>query len=599
MKLSIAVHGANGKSLYCKIVLRSLNSGTEQYQETVYCGGDHIFDLKKGTYQVAVFRGKLYKPYSERIKLGEREELDRLEELGERDDCGLSGLREPRELGEFYKLAITLKEIVDPKTLGLYSFDAHSHVSRDDTLKTGDLLTASTIMRAEGFDFFFAGSPYDNETHMEYINRCFPKPEPYRERFAGEISRANGESFMLDIGNEMIKCRYGHVFMMNFLQKPPFSQYFDHAFDPWLFEKIGDEPPYEIDYIYKAAQREKGGNSVAIAAHPTSWWWHDNGEFITNIAATLGFELLAGSIDAMVVMGYRSDHEHYQKLWFDALLNGYFLPGVAETDAAFDAPPSRFLEHKTYTEADAFTIDALCLAIKAGRNLVSSGPLLSLRVDGKRPGDVLPWAPQEQVLIEISAIACCEALLSKVQIIINGEVHKEFHIRKERYSVEETVCFPKEGFVIAKCYDFAGNVAMTNPVYIRNEPFVNRGYKANVRIATSQGGQPAKGFYWVGGGEKCTFEEKINLKIKVCDDIHIQVGGEVKTLRLFELPELQEIFKNLYFGRFNEDMRYMPGEVPPEAFCLKRIKKILDSVQISVEFKDCTAGAPLPLCAEF
>ena len=93
----------------------------------------------------------------------------------------------------------------------------------------------------------------------------------------------------------------------------------------------------------------KEEHSVAVFAHPTSWWWHDNGEFVTNIATTLGFEILAESIDAMVVMGYRSDHTYYQELWYDALNNGYFLPGVAETDTLLDAVPSKFLWFKTYT----------------------------------------------------------------------------------------------------------------------------------------------------------------------------------------------------------------------------------------------------------
>ncbi|MCL2352316.1 MAG: CehA/McbA family metallohydrolase [Firmicutes bacterium] len=540
-------------------MLRSLNSGTERLTDEVRCGGEHVFSLEKGLYLVEAARGKLYEPYSGRVEIA--------------GDGGAG----PREL------EIVLKEIIDPRSLGLYSFDAHSHVSRDDTLKTGDLLTASTVMRSEGFDFFFAGSPYDNESHMEYINRNFTRPEPYRERFAAELRRAGGGGFVPDIGNEMIKCRYGHVFLMNFEQRPPFSRYFDHAFDPWLFDKQGDEPPYEIDYIHEALRREKGENSVAVFAHPTSWWWHDNGEFITNIAATLGFELLAGSVDAMVVMGYQNDKKYYQELWFDALRNGYFLPGTAETDAAFDTVPGH-LEHKTYTKAEAFDIGALCRAVKAGRNMVSSGPLLTLTANGGQPGDVLPFARGEPVLLGISAYACCQAPISKVQIIMNGEIHREYRVRENRFSVEEAVRFPEEGFVIAKCFDFAGNVAMTNPVYIRNGPFANRGYTANVNISVTKDGRPANGFYRAGGGDRLPFGKEICLRVNPAEDIHVEVGGEVKTARLFELPELQGIFRNLYFGGFNADMRWLPGEVPAEAFRLKRIKEILDSAEMAVEF---------------
>ncbi|MCL2361620.1 MAG: CehA/McbA family metallohydrolase [Defluviitaleaceae bacterium] len=532
MKLIISVNE------YCKITVQSCNSGTAQTVETVYCCGEHTFGLASGFYDVTVTRGKLYTPYRSRIEILDKDQI----------------------------LDIALTPIVRGR--GLYSFDAHSHVSRDSRLTTGNLLSASTVMRGEGFNFFFAGSPYDNETHLEYINGMPPKA-PYAERFAEEIQDISGEDFKLCIGNEIIKCRYGHVFMMNYEQRPPFSRYFDHSFDPWLFEKKGPEPTYEIDYIYKALEKEKCANSVAISAHPTSWWWHDNGEFVTNIAATLGFELLAGSIDAMVIMGYQSDHTYYQALWFDALKNGYFLPGVAETDAAFDTIPGRHLEFKTYVGCGSFDVDALCKGVKAGKNLVSSGPLLFLRVNGKSPGAILPWEPNAPVLVELEAIPCYEAPISRMQIIANGNVYKELNIHERNPTLKEALRLPQEGFILAKCYDFAGNVAITNPVYVRNTPFANHNYKANVNIDVYKEGR---------------FEKSLSLQADITKDINVEAAGETKTIRLFELLELQKIFKGLYFGRFNHDKRYLPGEVPAAEFKIKEIKEILDSCQLVLHF---------------
>ena len=140
---------------------------------------------------------------------------------------------------------IRLKKMIDSRAMRLYSFDAHSHVSRDAHLKTGDLVKASSIMKGEDYNFFFAGSPYDNDVHMQYLNGHFTDKVPYREKFAPVIEKVNDENFILDIGNEIIKCRYGHVFMMNYTQKPPFSKYYDHEFDPG-FTKVGEEPSTEF-----------------------------------------------------------------------------------------------------------------------------------------------------------------------------------------------------------------------------------------------------------------------------------------------------------------------------------------------------------------
>jgi hypothetical protein len=66
--------------------------------------------------------------------------------------------------------------------------------------------------------------------------------------------------------------------------------------------------------------------------------------------------------------------------------------------------------------------------------------------------------------------------------------------------------------------------------------------------------------------------------------LSISVGGHVKIIRLFEMEELQTIFKNLYFGYFNQNKKYLPGEVSAEQFKLKQIREMLDKVKFSVDF---------------
>jgi len=561
MKLKISIADVFNNKIFCRVtVSQAANENREMdlvILQTVYCDGNYEFEFEKGQYELEIKRGKLYNPFKEIIKILEKDvELD-----------------------------VILEEIVDTKGLNLYSFDAHSHVSRDEVLETGNLVTASTIMKGEDFNLFFAGSPYDHDVHLQYLNKNFTDKLPYRDKFKENIEQVSNKSYMLDIGNETVKCRYGHAFMMNYLQKPPFSKYYDEEWDPWLFTKVGEEPAYSIAYMHEALLKERGENSIATSAHPTSWWYHDNGEFITNIASTLGFEILAGSIDAMVVMGYARDHKYYQELWFDALKNGYFLPGIAETDASFDNPPERILEFKTYAITTEFSIDAICNSVREGRCIVSSGPIILMKVNGKPIGSVLKYFIGESFDLDIEAYRCYEAPLSKMQVLVNGKVYKQYDLCEDSIKKMDSIVIEKDSFIIIKCYDAKGNLAMTNPVYIRNTPFLNRGYMSNISLKLSKAGEAAIGVYWLDeNDERKSFNEIVQFKMKPSSKLYVEVQGRIKIVNLFELPELQEIFKNLYLGSFNSNKFYKPGEVPAKEFKLSRIRGILNNLEIKLEF---------------
>lgn len=560
MKLKVQVYNEAKEKASCKIHLCELHHSrgltVDSHKVAVYCNGVYEFELEAGEYGIECFKGPLFLPVEKKVRMDQ----------------------------ENVVVEVCLKKIVDTKRLGLYSFDAHSHISRNLNSTTGNLVSASAIMKGEDFNFFFAGSPYDLETHMQDKDGTHAKEISYREKYSGTIKAVNNSDFILDIGNEIVKCRYGHMFMMNYEQLPPFSKYYDRAWDPWLFTKAGAEPEYRISYPYEALGKERGRNSVAVAAHPTSWWYH-NGEFITNIAASLGFEILAGSIDAMVIMGYDSDHLSYQKLWYDVLNNGYFMPGVAETDHSFDSAPMQHLKFRTYTFADEFSIDSLCTSVKAGKNMVSSGPVILLKVNGQNPGAVLNYTEDEEFYIQIETFRCYQASLSKIQLIVNGEVWKEFGIDDHHYELNEKLSIKQDSYVLAKCYDFAGNVAITNPVYIRNTPFANRDFRSDLTIRVTKGGQPADGLFWIDNeSEKTEFTQEIHRRIKVASEVNIEVAGTVRKVKLFEMEELQQIFRNLYFGYFNQDNRYAAGEVPAACFKLSRIRQILSKVELQISF---------------
>lgn len=569
MDIKIKAYDEEGKLTCAKMMLCRADTAeagrerTEPTEQIVYFDGEYFFAADAGVeYRIEVFKGKLYAPFRRIVSVAE---------------------------GESVEMEARLERLVDPVKLGLYSFDAHSHVSRHEKLDTGNLTRASIVMMAEDFNFFYAGSPYDHATHLEYLRKRYDSSAPYREQFAEELEAVNriSDRFLLDIGNEFVKVRYGHMCILNFAQRPPFSQYYDEAWDPWNDSgRQGAEPPYELAYPYEAVREQREPDSFVFSAHPTSWWKSPDGVFITNIASTLAFDSLAGVTDGIVVMGYGIDRQSYQEVWFEALRNGHFLPGVAETDVAFDTVPNqKFLQYKTFAFLEEFSPEALGSAMRGGRNIVTSGPLLILTVNGQLPGAVLPYERGEAFDVAIEAFACHEAALSKVQLIVNGIVAAETALDGASYKGTQRIEVEEDSFVIAKCYDLAGNVALTSPVYIRNAPFVNRGYTSQVTVYASRSGEPASGVVWLDDDEdRREFTGTAEVRMSPASRLHIAVEGEVRTVKLFELDELQSISRNLYLGDFNQNGWYEQGDVPAAAFEFARVKQILDRVELKLEF---------------
>jgi hypothetical protein len=71
MKLKIKALDQNGRGLPCRITIQRLTFEEEQYTEgllkTIYCEGEYECSLEDGIYDINVHKGKLYKPFRQRI----------------------------------------------------------------------------------------------------------------------------------------------------------------------------------------------------------------------------------------------------------------------------------------------------------------------------------------------------------------------------------------------------------------------------------------------------------------------------------------------------------------------------------------------------
>src|SRR5204863_4169045 len=106
----------------------------------------------------------------------------------------------------------------------------------------------------------------------------------------------------------------------------------------------------------------------------------------SNMAQELPFDTVAGptydTLDILMQPNERVANEQAQQLWFMLLNHGYRIAATASSDATFDnegrGVPGRV---RVYTRvAGAPALERIAQAMKAGRNFVTSGPLLGLEI---------------------------------------------------------------------------------------------------------------------------------------------------------------------------------------------------------------------------
>jgi hypothetical protein len=257
-------------------------------------------------------------------------------------------------------------------------------------------------------------------------------------------------------------------------------------------------------------------DGAVVYTHPCRWWWgnwggrgiypEEVGKFVSNLAQELPYDTVVGpSYDAMDILMAPWDREaslEAQRLWFLLLNNGYRMPATASTDSNFSgkggANPG---EARVYTHVDGLrSIAAIAQAMKAGRNFVTSGPLLLMQIGGRKVGDVIRLSEPSDFQVNLQAWPSGAAgeLLTRVELIRNGEIARVFEIGKQERDFSAAFAIHETGtaWYIARC--FGSNdlqVAMTNPIYFEGRNYAPpKATPAHVTgVVTDSAGRPLEG----------------------------------------------------------------------------------------------------------
>jgi len=334
--------------------------------------------------------------------------------------------------GDTVELDLKLERWIDMAALGWYSGDTHIHMDRtggnDDTLLT--LTSARGIryayllsMNTKGYD---RGKRYEGWIQAPGL---------------GEAHQVQREGYHLSSGQEYRTATLGHVTIIMTEDYVP-----------------GVGPTADVDL----------GPSLAVIAEQT----HSLGGFIG--LAHGGYNrqeadglLLADKMDFLELLQFGGYRSLGLEGWYDFLNIGYRLPIVG----ACDFPYTRELGSEiTYSWSEEVpTPRTFAMALARGRSFATSGPMLFLRVNGRRPGDIIEFTEPADTILEVEVRTASENYpVRYLELIVNGWVVARELAAEPRINLQlhHRLRIRESLWVTARAYAEAGTEAHTNPVYI-------------------------------------------------------------------------------------------------------------------------------------
>ena len=171
--------------------------------------------------------------------------------------------------------------------------------------------------------------------------------------------------------------------------------------------------------------------------------------------------------------------------WYRLLNTGYRVSAIGGTDKMSAGMPVGGVRTYAHIGDDEFSFEAWGRAVRAGRTYTTSGPLMSLSVEGRSPGDEIVL-PSGGGGLHVEAAALATMPFHTLQIVLNGKVVAEEKTPggATTAQISETIEVPGSGWIAARAVSEhkAQHIwpvhfnAHTSPVYIqagRDELFDN------------------------------------------------------------------------------------------------------------------------------
>jgi hypothetical protein len=364
---------------------------------------------------------------------------------------------------------LPLQRRLDLKKLGWVCGDAHLHMIHGEMQRQTSYPDIAVTCRANGLDWACVNQEYGGAGELTL------------DGLHAECRKVSDDEFQLSLGGERPKSLLGHHALIG-------------VNNPFV---IPDDPPY-----HRAAKLIHDQGGVLFPVHPVRYFpgKEYRGERLdfpgNNLARELVFDAYLGpSFDGLSVLSDEPDNRNAMQLWFHLLNMGLFVPAFADSDACFDRPTLQknvpgFWATYLYVGPEGKADHAgLAQAVREGRTMATTGPILLWDVDGHRSGDTLPadgaarrvtveaWHGHHNWTLE-------EARVSKIELIRNGEVIRTWEPdtpdAKVALDIEETE--PCWYAVRALGTDQRWQVVVASPIFFAAEPVAAKRKPLTVRV---------------------------------------------------------------------------------------------------------------------
>jgi TolB protein len=176
-------------------------------------------------------------------------------------------------------------------------------------------------------------------------------------------------------------------------------------------------------------------------------------------------------VHAVDLMSYNSDEGLSTELWYRLLNCGLKLSACVGTDALLDRSTDPLGGDRVYVKTNGpLTMRSWLDGLKAGRTFVTNGPIPTLEVDGKGPGETveLPGSGKVRVL----ATAESHVPFERIEVIVNGKLVAQEVFAADnttrRYDVE--VPIERSSWVALRVRGPAHPAAFDGPAWAHTSP---------------------------------------------------------------------------------------------------------------------------------
>lgn len=192
----------------------------------------------------------------------------------------------------------------------------------------------------------------------------------------------------------------------------------------------------------------------------------------------LALDVLRGKVDFVELLQFCVSQEPlHLEHYYHFLDLGFKLTATAGSDFPWCAGPefthAQIGGARFYTYlGDDFSFENWRKSLHAGHTFVSSGPIVSLEVNGKMPGDELDVSPRSRVSIVAGAWGHPEQVpLEKLEIVAHGKVLQtvttgEAGQNAEHLELEMELPIEHGVWIAARARGGPGQAAHTTPVYV-------------------------------------------------------------------------------------------------------------------------------------